>query len=134
MEEVGGIVGIFTGEGDVHHCYNIGEIVGVEDDYWTAYPGQIVGQYSDAKYVDGNYVFYDGGKIRYCYADSSNPPMCGRKYIFENDFTISNVTVKTTAQMKDLAELKGFTSTYWGTDPNINNGYPYLKNLAHAYN
>ncbi len=73
------------------------------------------------------------GEIKYCYSPST--PLYG--YIeTDPDFsyiTVSYVKQVSSEKMKTLSNLTGFSSSIWGTDPNINNGYPYLKDLEDTY-
>lgn len=104
-----------TGSHTVQNVYNIGTI---SSGYGIV--GEILGDYlgSGDKYI-----------LRNCYATQSS-----LYYIKNtNGVTLTNVSRKTSTQMKSLSNLTGFSTSVWSTNASINNGYPYLKALEETY-
>lgn len=148
-DQVGGFFG-YSSDADVENSYNRGEINGATQ------IGGIMG-YRDCGDIDTSYstgivtgtVDTPGGITGY--------DDCGHTYDTFWDMETSgventddNATGKYTNQMKDVAtftdagnidgldnawdfvdnpNLDSGTDDYWGIDPTINDGYPYLRNL-----
>lgn len=110
----GGIVGSLgsttTMTSTINCCYNIGSISG------ESYTGNLAG-----------YISYV--KILHSYA--TQRPLY-RQYDLDTS-QITSVSIKSSSEMKSLSNLSGFSSSDWGIDSSINNGYPYLKSLEDTY-
>lgn len=113
---VGGISGrIFQCKGVLSYCYNVGSIMGSNG-------GGIIGNSYNGEQGSYNY-------IKYCY--STVTPLY-RNFNSSYTNTIS-VAGKTVAQMKNLSNLPGFSTSIWAVNSSINGGYPYLKSMADTY-
>lgn len=157
----GGIVGIaesYYKSDKIYHatisnCYNIAWIGAYNKSFMT---GGIVGEISDinrtASFVVSN-CYSTGsvvGKNTYnhiCgvvgYIDARSNNSCQIKYCYApqsklyDDYNgnsyITSVATKTNAQMKNLLNLSGFSTSDWAVDSSINSGYPYLRSLEDTY-
>ncbi|MBV9062395.1 MAG: hypothetical protein JOY77_05645 [Alphaproteobacteria bacterium] len=128
----GGLVGI--GAGTISNSYATGSITGGNKDNLGGLVGgsentaishaYAVGAVSDSSYAGGV-----GGRIKspqfdrvYWDTDTSGrTSACGR------DRTCNGAAGLTDAQLKSGLP-DGFDPKIWAQDPNINNGYPYLRN------
>jgi len=136
--EVGGLVG--TNSGPIIQSYATGAVVG---------SGSVAGS---GGYQAGGLVGYNvGGTISESYATGAvggsaarSGGLVGLSPFAPNEVTGSYWDIQTTGQLYDgsysgsgstgltTAQFKsglpsGFDPTVWGSNPNINNGYPYLK-------
>lgn len=152
---VGGCIGYSGGDNVITKCYNKGYIKG---DKTGAYIGGIVGE---NKYTDIGWCYDVGGGysssnsfggiageivamsgshyLKYCY--STTTPLY-TWYTYNNGiatytsatyYTVTSTSYKSSSSMKSLSNLSGFSSSDWGVDSSINNGYPYLKSLEDTY-
>ena len=117
----GGIVGWFVGE-KLENCYNIGV---VESGIASFVTNAI--SYGTAHFTSTDMSFIN------CYSISSPLYAFSPYAVDETRLTITNVSQKNETELKDLANLTGFDSSVWATDPNINDGYPYLIALKDTY-
>lgn len=110
---IGGIVGRIA-NGTFSYCYSNSSISGTGN-YVAGIAGILVGQSSDLAELD------------YCYSNYSPLYKEGSYYLTKS------VSYKSSSSMKSLSNLSGFSSSDWGIDSSINNGYPYLKSLEDTY-
>lgn len=118
----GGIAGWLQRSNYIYGCYNVGEIKGYSSS--IDYSGGIVGYitYSSVSY----YV-----SINYCYGLKYN--LYGQK-----SSTADNINTKNSEAPVYGSQLKskvgnGLSTTFWGINSDINNGYPYLKSIEETY-
>lgn len=138
----GGIMGYMSKDMSIRNCYNDGSING------TSYSGGIAGYnyYSYIRYCYnlgsikksqyyGSIAGCVSGKnanneacIRDCYSNISQLYSISGDYVrlYDNSYLAYS-------DRKILSQYKGFSSSYWATDPNINDGYPYLIALKDTY-
>lgn len=145
---LGGICGRDSAwSNEYYRCYNTGKIVGISGDTFAGIIGTGAGVFlhycystdSNATYGLGYFDLSRDGddvlirsKLEYSYACNSNvygyfnnssaykPDLYSAKYV-----SVSN--------LKNLANLTGFSASVWGTNSSINSGYPYLKSMEETY-
>lgn len=110
----GGLIGYITGVG-LSYCYNIGN---VSNSNSNGCVGALAGSVPSTETTN----------IKYCYANASN--LFGS---ISSNANKTSVSYKASSSMKSLSNLSGFSSSDWGIDSSINNGYPYLKSLEDTY-
>ncbi len=93
----------------IQYCYNTGSVSSTQ-----TYGGSIVGSASYSI-------------IKNCYSNKTT--LFGSKTAVD----MTNVEYKSSSQLKTLSSLTGFSTSIWATDPNINDGYPYLVDLKESY-
>ncbi len=134
---VGGIAGA-VGEIEIINCYNraacfvergcVGGIVGsgmniiVTKVYSNGLTEAQSGYYADL------FGELDDGSAEYCYG--TRTPLYGNLI---NSPSLTSVENISGTKMKTLSNLTGFSSSVWATNPNINDGYPYLIALEDTY-
>jgi len=133
----GGLVG-HSENTTIENCYATGNIA-VSSYYYDSYVGGLIGRsfrttikncYSTGNATAAYYSpsSYAGGLIGYSYGNTVIN--CYR--LSSQTITGDNInqigTPLTLEQMKDKSSFVGFDfDTVWAIDPNINNGYPYLR-------
>ena len=122
---VGGItskVNYFGKERTIKSCYNTGSIS--SDNLGGSIAASLWGE---------EYEYYNAANyyVKYCY--SNKTPLYNLTGTGEKYRNISNVTYKSSTDLKNISNLTGFSTTYWSTDTYINSGYPYLKSMVESY-
>ncbi|MCL1820777.1 MAG: hypothetical protein FWG36_08995, partial [Oscillospiraceae bacterium] len=120
----GGICSSITDYFTINNCYNIGNI---NSSFYTPdynWLGGIVG-------LNGNGNAY---KVSNCYWNidsnqtTNNAPVSTKLGVGGG---IDTTTPLTSSQMRQQSSFIGFDfNTIWAIDPNINNGYPYLRGMT----
>lgn len=118
FKKFGGISG-YQGMGSTYYCYNIGTISDTNQNSTVA---GIIG----AIYSGGGSSEY--ARISNCYSNTTVLLGSSDSGVIKN-----SVSYKSSSSMKSLSNLSGFSSSDWGIDSSINNGYPYLKSLEDTY-
>lgn len=118
FKNFGGISG-YQGMGSTYYCYNIGTISDTNQNSTVA---GIIG----AIYSGGGSSEY--ARISNCYSNTTVLLGSSDSGVIKN-----SVSYKSSSSMKSLSNLSGFSSSDWGIDSSINNGYPYLKSLEDTY-
>lgn len=132
--KLGGVVGFLEDSGwaensplkcvAIHYCYNMGAIPSdCKDD-----TGGVLGCMSKK---DEIICTYNVGKVSYGNAvigthTYGSLPFLESNYGLTGSGKHWKETMKSEEDMKNLDKLPGFTTDIWQTDPNINDGYPYL--------
>lgn len=114
----GGIIGLFsaTNENKIEYCYNRGS---VSDESGG---GGILGTWT----AGGD----SHAHMNYCYYNNS----CAWRGVTTTPYLVlTSVSYKSLPQLKNLSNLTGFSSSDWGVNSSINDGYPYLKALEDTY-
>lgn len=112
---VGGIAAIV--HCSVTQAYNIGSIASEKADYE---PAMLFGRISDGPF-SYCYTIWNGSTTIYNSIDAPSATLTSVKGFSSNSL------------MKNLNNLTGFSTSVWATDPNINDGYPYLIALKDTY-
>ncbi|MGB0175516.1 MAG: LamG-like jellyroll fold domain-containing protein [Owenweeksia sp.] len=126
----GGVIGYLEG-GELYNSYALGSVhstngdagglVGEIEDYEIqyCYATGVVSGGSPSSDPGGLISYVDGGDVDDSYWNT------------DSTATSDEGTGLTTAQMKSSANYTGFDfNTIWAINPNINNGYPYLRDNA----
>jgi len=104
---VGGLVGSSFERDVVLNSYSTGKVIDTDS---LSYIGGLVGQYASGTY---------SSTTSYWDVDTSGV-----------SYSAGAEVGKTSSEMKRISTYTGWDfSTIWGMDPNINNGYPYLRGL-----
>lgn len=129
-ENVGGLIGIGT-EMRISEVFFRGEVTGEKG------VGGIIGNINNdfnwltSSYVDGQIIGNTNTQVFFGITNPSSSNTFAKNLFFNKDKTTVSTSVgkgKTTAEMKLQETYTGFDfDTEWGIDPNINNGFPYLK-------
>lgn len=138
--DVGGIVGSSVQSNVIRHCYNlspvsgdmVGGIIGREWSDLIRYcynVGTVTGE-DCVGGIAGTISLTDDTRIERCYTNMSQ--LYGDD-TDPNSSQIINVAYKSSAAMKILSNLSGFSSSDWAVDAEINDGYPYLRSLEDTY-
>ncbi len=128
----------------IQYCYNTGKIVGNGGagicrtvGGTSEAPATIKYCYSSGRATYGIYSKIAGKsstgictKMVSCYSIDANGIISDEEL---EKISRQNVSTLPLSYFKNLSNLEGFSTSVWEVDSSINDGYPYLKDLAYSY-